>query len=84
MSSHRNMRAVDINPCLEESEASSKCLDVNNYQRDMCALYFIRYKQCRKFWHTVMLKRRGDGVTPAMPTHEERKQILASLENLPY
>ncbi|XP_044149542.1 coiled-coil-helix-coiled-coil-helix domain-containing protein 7 [Bufo gargarizans] len=84
MPPQRKMRDVDINPCLEESDAAAKCLDVNNYQRDMCALYFHRYKQCRKFWQTIMLKRRADGVNPAMPTAEERKHILASFENLPY
>ncbi|XP_069587472.1 coiled-coil-helix-coiled-coil-helix domain-containing protein 7 [Ranitomeya imitator] len=84
MSSQRNTRASDINPCLEESNASSKCMDQNGYQREMCALYFHRYKQCRKFWHTIMMKRRGDGVRPAMPSADERKQILASLDQLPY
>ncbi|XP_069816130.1 coiled-coil-helix-coiled-coil-helix domain-containing protein 7 [Dendropsophus ebraccatus] len=82
--SQRNMRVSDVNPCLEESAASSKCMDTNNYQKDLCAIYFHRYKQCRKFWHTIMLKRRGDGVSPAMPTAEERKEILASFDQLPY
>ncbi|XP_056377947.1 coiled-coil-helix-coiled-coil-helix domain-containing protein 7 [Hyla sarda] len=84
MPPQRNMRAADVNPCLEESAASTNCMDSNGYQRDRCASYFNKYKQCRKFWHTIMLKRRGDGVSPAMPTAEERKQILASLDRLPY
>ncbi|KAM3928018.1 coiled-coil-helix-coiled-coil-helix domain-containing protein 7 [Leptodactylus fuscus] len=84
MSSKRNLRAVDANPCLEESDASSKCLEANNFQKDMCGFYFHRYKVCRRFWHTIMLERRRDGVTPAMPTPEERKQILASFDKLPY
>ncbi|XP_072007984.1 coiled-coil-helix-coiled-coil-helix domain-containing protein 7 isoform X2 [Engystomops pustulosus] len=84
MSSQRNKRAAENNPCLEESEASSKCMDVYNYQRDFCGFHFNRYKQCRKFWHTIMLKRRGDGVSPAMPTAEERKEILATYDKLPY
>ncbi|XP_063781071.1 coiled-coil-helix-coiled-coil-helix domain-containing protein 7 [Pseudophryne corroboree] len=84
MSANRKMRDVDLNPCMEESDASAKCLDVNLYQKDMCTSYFIRYKQCRKFWHSVMIKRRGDGVKPAMPTAEERKQILESLGRVPY
>ncbi|XP_018415624.1 PREDICTED: coiled-coil-helix-coiled-coil-helix domain-containing protein 7 [Nanorana parkeri] len=81
MSAFRN---TDVNPCLEESAASTKCMNVNNYQKEMCTSYFIRYKQCRKFWHTIMLNRRRDGVSPAMPTAEERKQILASLGSVPY
>ncbi|KAG8570804.1 hypothetical protein GDO81_011426 [Engystomops pustulosus] len=47
---------------LKESEASSKCMEVYNYQRDFCGFHFNRYKQCRKFWHTIMYKGRGDGV----------------------
>ncbi|XP_063808728.1 coiled-coil-helix-coiled-coil-helix domain-containing protein 7-like [Pseudophryne corroboree] len=55
MSANRKMRDVDLNPCMEESDASAKCLDVNLYQKDMCTSYFIRYKQCRKFWVSIKL-----------------------------
>ncbi|KAM5157604.1 coiled-coil-helix-coiled-coil-helix domain-containing protein 7 [Mantella aurantiaca] len=81
MSSFRN---IDVNPCIEESDASTKCMNVNNYKREMCTSCFIRYKECRKFWHTIMLNRRREGVSPAMPAAEERKQILASLGSKPY
>nr|DBA24284.1 TPA: hypothetical protein GDO54_011961 [Pyxicephalus adspersus] len=68
----------------KESDASRNCLNVNNYQKEMCSRYFAKYKECRKFWHNIMLSRRRDGVSPAMPTAEERKQILASFRSMPY
>ncbi|XP_069477173.1 coiled-coil-helix-coiled-coil-helix domain-containing protein 7 isoform X2 [Ambystoma mexicanum] len=46
----RKMRDHDTNPCLEETDASSKCMDVNHYEKDLCASYFMKYKNCRKFW----------------------------------
>ncbi|KAG9478824.1 coiled-coil-helix-coiled-coil-helix domain-containing protein 7 [Eleutherodactylus coqui] len=84
MSSQRRMRDVDHNPCLEETDASTKCMDDNNYEKEFCGFYFNRYKKCRKYWHAIMIQRRQDSVEPAMPTAEERKQILASLEVPPY
>ncbi|CAI9600141.1 unnamed protein product [Staurois parvus] len=35
---------------MEESNASIKCLDVNGYKKELCTNYFIRYKECKKFW----------------------------------
>ncbi|KAG8442035.1 hypothetical protein GDO86_010997 [Hymenochirus boettgeri] len=84
MSRNKKMRDHDINPCLEETDASSKCMDDNHYQKDMCSSYFIKYKNCRKFWNTIMIARRRDGVVPYMPTAEERKNILQSLGREPY
>ncbi|XP_053321955.1 coiled-coil-helix-coiled-coil-helix domain-containing protein 7 [Spea bombifrons] len=78
------VRARDLNPCLKESGASSKCMDDNQYRKEMCTLYFIKYKNCRKFWNEVMAKRRRDGVTPHMPAAEERESILTSLGSVPY
>ncbi|NWX21418.1 CHCH7 protein, partial [Aegotheles bennettii] len=40
----------DTNPCVAESEASRKCMDDNNCNKDMCTAYFLKYKSCRKFW----------------------------------
>ncbi|XP_077348848.1 coiled-coil-helix-coiled-coil-helix domain-containing protein 7 [Lithobates pipiens] len=78
------LRNIDTNPCLEEHDASTKCMNTNNYRREMCSYYFIRYKECRKFWHAILLKRRAEGLSPAMPTAEERKHILASFDSVPY
>ncbi|XP_054607343.1 coiled-coil-helix-coiled-coil-helix domain-containing protein 7 isoform X1 [Nothobranchius furzeri] len=43
-------RNQDINPCLEEGDASQKCLDSYNYDKSLCSAYFQRYKDCRKYW----------------------------------
>ncbi|KAJ8277654.1 hypothetical protein GJAV_G00078130 [Gymnothorax javanicus] len=83
-SNARKVRDHDINPCIEESDGSRKCLDANNYNKDMCLAYFHRYKNCRKFWHEIMLSRRRGGVKPEMPTADERRQILEALERKPY
>ncbi|KAG7488478.1 coiled-coil-helix-coiled-coil-helix domain-containing protein 7 [Megalops cyprinoides] len=80
----RKVRDHDINPCIEESDGSRKCLDANNYNKDMCSAYFIRYKNCRKFWHDIMVQRRRDGIKPDMPTAQERQQILEALGRKPY
>uniref|UniRef100_A0A3Q1D775 Coiled-coil-helix-coiled-coil-helix domain-containing protein 7 n=1 Tax=Amphiprion ocellaris TaxID=80972 RepID=A0A3Q1D775_AMPOC len=88
----RRVRNEDINPCIEfvsasifqESDASQKCLDAYNYDKSMCSAYFQRYKNCRKYWHTIMVQRRRDGVRPDMPTAEERLEILAAIGGKPY
>ncbi|XP_034285703.1 coiled-coil-helix-coiled-coil-helix domain-containing protein 7 isoform X2 [Pantherophis guttatus] len=68
----------------DESDASRKCLEVNQSDKDMCAIFFLKYKSCRKFWHGIMMQRRQDGIKPYMPIAEERKKILASLGRAPY
>ncbi|KAL8182114.1 UNVERIFIED_CONTAM: hypothetical protein K2H54_044344 [Gekko kuhli] len=74
----------DTNPCILEIDASRKCMDDNNYNKDMCTVHFLRYKHCRKFWNSIKIQRRKDGIEPAMPTAKERKNILESMERIPY
>ncbi|XP_029385133.1 coiled-coil-helix-coiled-coil-helix domain-containing protein 7 [Echeneis naucrates] len=78
------VRNQDINPCIEESDASHKCLGAFNYDKNMCSAYFQRYKNCRKYWHNVMVDRRRNGVQPVMPTAAERQEILAAIGGKPY
>ncbi|XP_056290531.1 coiled-coil-helix-coiled-coil-helix domain-containing protein 7 [Pseudoliparis swirei] len=80
----RKFRNQDSNPCIEESDGSQKCLGANNYDNSMCTAYFLRYKKCRKYWHSIMLQRRRDGVTPDMPAAAERQEILAAVGGKPY
>uniref|UniRef100_A0A671XEM7 Coiled-coil-helix-coiled-coil-helix domain-containing protein 7 n=3 Tax=Sparus aurata TaxID=8175 RepID=A0A671XEM7_SPAAU len=80
----RKVRNQDINPCIEESDASQKCLDAYNYDKSMCSAYFQRYKNCRKYWHNIMLERRREGVKPDMPTAAERQERLTALGGKPY
>uniref|UniRef100_A0A663E1S7 Coiled-coil-helix-coiled-coil-helix domain-containing protein 7 n=2 Tax=Aquila chrysaetos chrysaetos TaxID=223781 RepID=A0A663E1S7_AQUCH len=80
MSRHaQQLRDHDINPCVAETDASTKCMDDNNYNKDMCTAYFLKYKSCRKFWHDIMMQRRRNGVKPEMPSAEERKKMLESM-----
>ncbi|XP_077411245.1 coiled-coil-helix-coiled-coil-helix domain-containing protein 7 isoform X1 [Vanacampus margaritifer] len=51
----RKLRNQDRNPCIEESDASHKCLDSYNYNKNMCTAYFQRYKSCRKYWVSMRL-----------------------------
>ncbi|XP_028824832.1 coiled-coil-helix-coiled-coil-helix domain-containing protein 7 isoform X1 [Denticeps clupeoides] len=44
------VRNQDANPCIDESDASQKCLDRNSYDKAMCSAFFQRYKACRKYW----------------------------------
>ncbi|KAM8822679.1 coiled-coil-helix-coiled-coil-helix domain-containing protein 7 isoform 2-T3 [Spinachia spinachia] len=80
----RKVRNQDINPCIEESDASQKCLSAYNYDSRMCSAYFLKYKNCRKYWHGIMLQRRRDGVSPAMPTAVDRQEMLAAIGGKPY
>ncbi|XP_007430282.1 coiled-coil-helix-coiled-coil-helix domain-containing protein 7 [Python bivittatus] len=84
MSQKRRFKDQDINPCLVETDASRKCLEENQSDKNMCSDYFLKYKNCRKFWHGIMVQRRQDGIKPHMPTADERKRILASLGGTPY
>uniref|UniRef100_A0A2K5R4C9 Coiled-coil-helix-coiled-coil-helix domain-containing protein 7 n=1 Tax=Cebus imitator TaxID=2715852 RepID=A0A2K5R4C9_CEBIM len=78
------LRDPDINPCMLESDASIRCLDANNYDKEKCSTYFQKYKSCRKFWHSIMIQRRHDGVKPFMPTAAERDEILGEMGKMPY
>uniref|UniRef100_A0A8C8W9K8 Coiled-coil-helix-coiled-coil-helix domain-containing protein 7 n=1 Tax=Panthera leo TaxID=9689 RepID=A0A8C8W9K8_PANLE len=80
----RRLRDPDINPCLSESDASTRCMDENNYDREKCSTYFLKYKNCRKFWNSVMIQRRQNGVQPSMPTAAERDEILGAMGKMPY
>ncbi|NXU39708.1 CHCH7 protein, partial [Drymodes brunneopygia] len=75
----KKLRDHDTNPCLAETDATTKCMNDNNYKKDMCTDYFLKYKNCRQFWHGIMMQRRRNGVKPEMPTAEERKKILESM-----
>lgn len=37
-------------PCAEASKMSMKCLERNNYDKDMCTEYFKAYKECKQEW----------------------------------
>ncbi|KAF7246259.1 Coiled-coil-helix-coiled-coil-helix domain-containing protein 7 [Varanus komodoensis] len=80
----QRLRDHDTNPCIKETDASRKCMDDSNYNKDACANYFLRYRNCRKFWNGIMMQRRIDGIQPNMPTAEERERIMASMERIPY
>ncbi|KAK1797464.1 hypothetical protein P4O66_008321 [Electrophorus voltai] len=83
-SSAGKVRNMDTNPCIEESDGSQKCLDAYNYDKNMCYAYFMKYKNCRKYWHSVKLQRRHEGIKPEMPTAKEQEEILRALGGKPY
>lgn len=37
-------------PCQESANMSVKCLEMNNFDRDMCTEYFKAYRECKKEW----------------------------------
>uniref|UniRef100_A0A8C6EDE6 Coiled-coil-helix-coiled-coil-helix domain-containing protein 7 n=2 Tax=Moschus TaxID=68410 RepID=A0A8C6EDE6_MOSMO len=80
----RRLRDPDINPCLSESDASTRCMAENSYDKESCSSHFLKYKNCRKFWNSVMIQRRQNGVKPPMPTAAERDEILGALGKMPY
>ena len=34
----------------KESDASTRCMAENNYDKESCSSHFLKYKNCRKFW----------------------------------
>ncbi|XP_072017878.1 coiled-coil-helix-coiled-coil-helix domain-containing protein 7-like [Amphiura filiformis] len=76
------MRDAVVNPCIPESDASYKCLNDNNYNRDACSDYFKNYQNCMKFWTKISRQRRWKGIKPHLPPPEERDQILQDM-NVP-
>uniref|UniRef100_A0A8D2GZ83 Coiled-coil-helix-coiled-coil-helix domain-containing protein 7 n=1 Tax=Urocitellus parryii TaxID=9999 RepID=A0A8D2GZ83_UROPR len=68
----------------EESDASSRCMNENNYDKERCSSYFLKYKNCRRFWNSIMIQRRQNGVTPSMPTAAERDEIMGAMGKMPY
>ncbi|XP_023573493.1 coiled-coil-helix-coiled-coil-helix domain-containing protein 7 [Octodon degus] len=62
----KRLRDPDTNPCLSESDASTRCMDENNYNRERCSSYFLKYKNCRRFW--VSLPRRASCADLALET----------------
>ncbi|KAJ2293481.1 hypothetical protein IW141_001065 [Coemansia sp. RSA 355] len=37
-----------MDPCAIETKASYKCLDDNNYDKDMCTDYFLAYRESKQ------------------------------------
>jgi cytochrome c oxidase assembly protein subunit 23 len=50
-------------PCQESANMSIKCLESNNFDRDMCHEYFKAYRECKKEWLSQRRKdtRNGTG-----------------------
>ncbi|XP_063604447.1 coiled-coil-helix-coiled-coil-helix domain-containing protein 7-like [Penaeus indicus] len=69
------LKHEEKNPCIKEHEQSYKCLDENNYNRDICAGYFENYKKCKEFWSNLRVERRRQGIEPNLPPPEERERI---------
>lgn len=37
-------------PCAQSAQMSVRCLEDNNFDRDMCHEYFKAYRECKKEW----------------------------------
>uniref|UniRef100_A0A671DLT6 Coiled-coil-helix-coiled-coil-helix domain-containing protein 7 n=1 Tax=Rhinolophus ferrumequinum TaxID=59479 RepID=A0A671DLT6_RHIFE len=46
-----------VHACLLKSHASTRCMDANNYKREKCSTYFWKYKNCQKFWNSIMVQK---------------------------
>ncbi|CEP23687.1 unnamed protein product [Cyberlindnera jadinii] len=46
-------------PCQESANMSIKCLESNNYDREMCYEYFKAYRECKKEWLAHRRKENG-------------------------
>ncbi|KAF2354097.1 Cysteine alpha-hairpin motif superfamily [Trinorchestia longiramus] len=59
-----------------EHHLSQQCLSRNDYQYGSCQAYFENYRRCKKFWGRITAQRRRAGITPYLPTPEERPPYL--------
>ncbi|XP_030741567.1 coiled-coil-helix-coiled-coil-helix domain-containing protein 7-like [Echinops telfairi] len=39
---NERLRDPDINPCLSESDSSTRCMAENNYGTERCSTYFLK------------------------------------------
>ena len=60
-----NDRAV--NYCLDEANASYKCLSDNSYDKNKCEEYFEAYRNCKKEFNKIKAARRRQGLPPLPP-----------------
>ncbi|KIY74128.1 hypothetical protein CYLTODRAFT_364491 [Cylindrobasidium torrendii FP15055 ss-10] len=49
-------------PCEAASKESMKCMDRNNYNRDLCQAYFKAYQECKKTWIEQRKEDRRKGI----------------------
>ncbi|KAL3868622.1 hypothetical protein ACJMK2_041415 [Sinanodonta woodiana] len=71
-----NVLDREKNPCLREHNMSLKCLNDNYFDKTKCEAYFENYRRCKKFWGKIEMERRWKGIKPAMPSYDEREEIL--------
>jgi len=72
----RHLRDLEENdPCFKESKLSMKCLEENNYDKNLCQDYFYNYKKCKEFWTLVVKKRKDKGIVPYLPPLSQRDEI---------
>jgi len=56
-----------VNFCLDEANASYKCLSDNGYDKDKCEEYFEAYRNCKKEFNKLKAERRRQGLPPIPP-----------------
>ena len=64
----------DRNYCLDEANASMKCLSQNGYNRRACERYFDMYNDCKKEFNAIKGERRRKGLMPT-PDSDEMKEL---------
>ena len=64
----------NTNYCLDEANASMKCLSKNGYDKNACERYFELYKDCKKEFNGIKNERRRQGLFPN-PDPEEMKEL---------
>ena len=69
--------SVFQDPCALESMQSMKCLEENDYNRNLCMAQFANYRACKKFWGEVYSARKRAGIQPHMTPIEDRAAMKA-------
>ncbi|RHZ65101.1 hypothetical protein Glove_319g124 [Diversispora epigaea] len=51
-----------LDPCQEQTLASMKCLEENNFAKHKCQAYFLNFKECKKKWTVERREMRKKGL----------------------
>lgn len=58
-----------VNYCLDQANASYKCLSDNGYDKEKCEEYFEAYRNCKKEFNKIKAERRRKGLPPIPPSN---------------
>ncbi|KFD50950.1 hypothetical protein M514_08132 [Trichuris suis] len=69
-------KRFDYGGCDKEAKISMQCIINSHGDNALCRKESQNYNLCRAFWDRIKKERLAKGQSPALPSAEERDQIL--------